>query len=102
MLNDQLTSSIAGIILKYVKSETGRMTWISDTAGINRREFNRNGLAKMKLHRLLRIIYALALCMDEEQFENLMYDISDSIVEYMEHYDETLLTERKNLYHTKR
>lgn len=91
-LKTQLTSEVAGIVLEYVKAKKGRLTWISEVTGINRREFNRHGLAKMKFHRLLRILYALSLCMDEEVFKEFMTEISDTILDYADAYDECLLT----------
>ena len=60
-LKDQLTREIAGIILRYVRNEKGRLSEISRDSRINRREFTIRGLAKMKLHRLLRILYDLCL-----------------------------------------
>jgi acyl-[acyl carrier protein]--UDP-N-acetylglucosamine O-acyltransferase len=91
---ERLTSEVAGIILKYVTERNGRLSRISEVTGINRREFNRRGLAKMKLHRLLRIVYALALYQNWDDFEEMMHDISDKIYEYVEDFDECLLTER--------
>lgn len=92
-LKQQLTSDVAGIILRYVKSEKGRLTWISEVASINRSEFNRRGLAKMKHHRLLRVIYALSLNIKEKEFHEFMHEISETILCYAEDYDEYLLTQ---------
>ena len=51
-LKDQLTREIAGIILRYVRNEKGRLSEISRDSRINRREFTIRGLAKMKLRPL--------------------------------------------------
>ena len=60
-LKDKLSREVAGIILRYVKNRKGRLTQMSEDSRINRREFNVQGINKMRLHRLLRILYALHL-----------------------------------------
>ena len=91
-LKDQLTSEVSGIIMNYVREEKGRLTWISEVTGINRKEFTRRGLAKMKLYRLLRIIYALSLRLDEDEMMHIMEEVLGVIYEYVDDYDECLLT----------
>ena len=78
MLKDELTSNVAGIILHHVKETKGRLTEISDLCGINRKEFNRRGLAKMKSYR---------------QFDAMWQEILDEIRKFSDDYDYTLLDE---------
>lgn len=93
MLKEQLTSAVAGIILHHVRETKGRLTEVSDLCSINRKEFNRRGLSKMKLHRLLRLVYALALIMPYREFDVMWKDILDEIRNYSDDYDFTLLDE---------
>jgi hypothetical protein len=95
MLKEKLTSMIAGIILREVRNPQckGRLTQISDVCRINRREFNVRGLSKMKLHRLLRIIYALALVMTPSQFERMMSEVRNTIVDLADEVDEAFFYE---------
>ena len=51
-----MTSDVAGIILEYLRSVKGRLTEVSNLSGINRREINRKGLAKMRMSRLMRLV----------------------------------------------
>lgn len=92
-LKEKLTRKVAGIILKYVKAEKGRLTRISEDARINRKEFNIRGLSMMKLHRLLRITHALYLELSFDEFAMMMNEINDTIIEYGENYEYTLLDE---------
>jgi hypothetical protein len=55
MLKDQLTSSCAGIILDEVRKE-GRLTFVSDECGINRKYFNRKMFRLLRFHRLVRLL----------------------------------------------
>ena len=63
MLRDELTSDVAGIILEYLRSVKGRLTEVSNLSGINRREINRKGLSKMRMNRLMRLVYTMQLVM---------------------------------------
>ena len=92
-LKDQLTSEIAGIILRYVRNRKGRLTEISNDSRINRKEFNVRGFANLKLHRLLRVIYALYLELPYAEFVKMTDEIRETIIEYGEDYDYTLLDE---------
>lgn len=94
MLKEQLTSKVAEIILRRVRMEKGRLTMVSDLSRINRKEFNIKGLSKMKMHRLLRIIYALALVLNEDEYRKMMNEMRDVIWEDMEYYDFLLLDEK--------
>lgn len=82
MLKNQLTSKVAGIILKTLREQKGRLTQVSDLCKINRREFNIRGLSKMKFHRQLRIIYALAVVLPALRYEQLMNEVSNEILDF--------------------
>ena len=92
-LKDQLTREIAGIILRYVRNEKGRLSEISRDSRINRREFTIRGLAKMKLHRLLRILYDLCLELPYAEYMKMMDEIRQTISDYTDEYDYALLDE---------
>ena len=89
----ELTSEVAGIILRHVRNPKGKLTEISELCRINRKEFNVRGLSKMKLHRLLRIIYALALTMSYDQYRKMTDEVRDVIWEHEECYDYLLFDE---------
>jgi hypothetical protein len=93
MLKEQLTSKVAGIILEHVRSKKGRLTELSDWCRINRKEFNIRGLSQMKFHRLLRILYALHLECEYYEWKQLWDEISETIQEFSDEYDFTLLDE---------
>lgn len=93
MLKDQLTSAVAGIILHHLRDFKGRLTEVSDLCNINRREFNRKGLSKMKMHRLLRLVYAMALVLPYQEYDMMWKDILDEIRNFSDDYDYTLLDE---------
>ena len=68
MVKEQFTSEVAGIILNHLREKKGRLTEVSDLCNINRKELNRKGLAKMKMHRLLRLIYAMELVLPYPEY----------------------------------
>lgn len=92
-LKDQMTSEIAGIILRYVRNRKGRLSEVSDDCRINRREFNVRGLSKMKFHRLLRIFYDLFLIMSLAEFVKMFEEIHNTLKDYADEHDYTLLDE---------
>ena len=92
-LKDQMTSKVTGIILAHVRNKKGRLTEISDDAKINRKEFNTRGLAKMQFHRVLRILYAVALDVPYAEYKQMMEEICETITEWSDDYDYTLLDE---------
>lgn len=92
-LKDQLTSEVVGIILLHVRNKKGRLTKISDDSKINRKEFNSSGLAKMKFHRVIRLLYAIAFELTYAEYKQMMNEIRDTITEWSDKYDYTLLDE---------
>ena len=78
MLRDELTSDVAGIILEYLRSVKGRLTEVSNLSGINRRELNRKGLSKMRMNRLMRLVYTMALVMPPERLREAVEKIHEA------------------------
>lgn len=83
LLREKLASDFAGIILGVVRNN-GWLTEISDTVGINRKHFCRKQMSVMQLHRLLRILTALAWKTSKPQFfyiwiklGKLIYEMGD-------------------------
>ena len=95
MLRDELTSDVAGIILEYLRSIKGRLTEVSNLSGINRREINRKGLAKMRMSRLMRLVYTMQLVMPPYKSEAMWQKIIEKVREYADYYDFILLDERR-------
>ena len=88
-----MTSEIAGIILQHVRNHKGRLSEVSDDCRINRREFNVRGISKMKFHRLLRIFYDLLLILTYAEFTKMMEEIINTLKDYADEYDYTVLDE---------
>ena len=95
MLRDELTSDVAGIILENLRSVKGRLTEVSNLSGINRRELNRKGLAKMRMNRLMRLVYAMLLIMPSKKSDAMWQKILEKVREYANYYDYILLDERR-------
>ena len=90
-----MTSDVAGIILEYLRSVKGRLTEVSNLSGINRRELNRRGLAKMRINRLMRLLYTMQLVMPPKASDAMWQKIHDKVREYADYYDYILLDERR-------
>ena len=95
MLRDELTSDVAGIILEYLRSVKGRLTEVSNLSGINRRELNRKGLSKMRMNRLMRLVYTMTLVMPPKASDAMWQKIFEKVREYADYYDFILLDERR-------
>ena len=95
MLRDELTSDVAGIILENLRSVKGRLTEVSNLSGINRRELNRKGLSKMRMNRLMRLVYAMLLIMPPKKSDAMWQKILEKVREYANYYDYILLDERR-------
>ena len=93
MVKEQFTSEVAGIILNHLREKKGRLTEVSDLCNINRKELNRKGLAKMKMHRLLRLMYAMELVLPYQEYDDMWTDILVKIREFSNVYDCTLFDE---------
>ncbi len=90
---EQLTSEVAGILLDYVRESRGRVTLISDATRINRKYFNVKGFERMKVHQMIRIVYALATVLTHEEFYHMMRQVHTCFEEYADEYDYDLLDE---------
>ena len=90
-----MTSDVAGIILESLRSVKGRLTEVSNLSGINRRELNRKGLAKMRMNRLMRLVYAMLLIMPPKKSDAMWKKILEKVREYANYYDYILLDERR-------
>jgi len=95
MIRDELTSDVAGIILECLRGAKGRMTEVSNLSGINRREINRKGLAKMRMGRLMRLVYTMVLVMPPKKSDAMWQQILEKVREYSAYYDFILLDERR-------
>ena len=93
MLKQQLTSEVSGIILDHVRETRGRLTLISDATRINRKHFNVRGFSQLKVHQMLRIIYALAVVMTNDEFHTMAEQLRRTIQDYADDYDYQLLDE---------
>ena len=93
MLKQQLTSEVAGIILDHVRETKGRLTLISDATRINRKHFTVRGFSQLRVHQMLRIVYALAVVMRYEDYRDMMGQIARTIERYSDEYDYMLLDE---------
>lgn len=82
---------LAVLILQVVREKRRRLTYVSDICRINRKEFTEEGLAKMRLSRLTRILYALYLILEPEELEDMERRIHEMFKQYAEQYDEQLL-----------
>ena len=95
MLRDELTSDVAGIILESLRSVKGRMTEVSNLSGINRRELNRKGLSKMRMNRLMRLVYTMTLVMPPKASDAMWQKIIEKVRDYAKDFDFILLDERR-------
>lgn len=96
MLRDQLVSTCIGYILDAVRSERGRLTFVSSESQICREYFNRKRFQTLKLFRVIRVLYALAMEMDRNEFLLIGHDIFAEIWDMQEMYGYELLDEYRN------
>ena len=92
-LKQQLTHEVAGIILDTVREKKGRLTEISDLCRINRKHFNVKGFSQLRMHQLLRVVYALAVVLNYEDYRDMMARIARTIESYSDEFDYMLLDE---------
>lgn len=87
MINNQLSSLIVSIMLEAIREEKGRLTAISDMCVINRQEFDKEGIEKLRLNRFVRLGAAMAAIMPRKRFQQMGQEIADTFwhtVERME------------------
>lgn len=92
-LKEQLASEVTGIFLDRVRERKGRVTLISDATGINRKHFNMRGFQRLKVHQMIRIVYALATVLTHEEFYHMMRQVHTCFEDYADEYDYDLLDE---------
>lgn len=95
MLRDKLTSNCVGIILNAVRKESGTLTFISDESQVNRKFFTRKEFKKLKLFRVIRVLYVLAMCLDRYTFVHLGEQMFNIIWEMQDEHEFNLLDELK-------
>lgn len=87
-----LSKKFAEIILQHLRSKKGRLTRISDMCSINRREFTTEGLSRMKISRLLVILYAMNLELYYDEYEQMVKELCHTFEDFATQYDTMLLT----------
>ena len=95
MLRDKLVSNCVGIILNAVRKESGTLTFISDESQVNRKFFTRKEFKKLKLFRVIRVLYVLAMCLDRYTFVQLGEQMFNIIWEMQDEHEFNLLDELK-------
>lgn len=87
MTTDQITSHVAGIILRHVRDKRGRLTLVSDMCKINRREFCHEGIAKMRFYRLVLIIAALFIVQHSFETRKMLTEIVNDFRAFVNDYE---------------
>lgn len=87
MTTDQITSHVVGIILRHVRDKRGRLTLVSDMCRINRREFSQQGIAKMRLYRLVLIIAALFIVQHSFETKKMVDEIVNDFLAFVNDYE---------------
>lgn len=95
MLKDQLISKSVGCIIDVVRSERGRLSFVSDEAQVNLQYFNRRMFRALRFFQVIRVLYVLAIRMDREEFMHIGQDMFAEIWDFADDYDFTLLDEGK-------
>ncbi len=88
MIRNLLARLIAEIMLEAIRERRGCLTAVSDMCAINRGEFHPEGIAKMRLDRIVRLGQAMAYCMPREQYEAMKRKISELFWEWVEKMDD--------------
>jgi len=96
LLREQLSNDCAGIILDAVKSESGRLRFISEESKINRKYLTRKTFRTLRWFRLVRVLYCLAMKMGRMDFRKLGANLFDEIWEMADSWGYELLDERKS------
>lgn len=91
-LKERLVSACSGIILKEVRKK-GRLTFISDECGINRKYLNRRKMQLLRFHRLVKLLYATSSWMSRERFVNMGADLFGKIWDFNNEYDDRFYSE---------
>ena len=95
LLREQLAHDCAGIILDAVRSESGRLQFVSEESKVNRKFFTRKAFRTVRWFRLIRILYCLSMKMSCKDFTHLGSRLFQEIWLRAEIYDYDLLDERQ-------
>ena len=96
MLRDQLVSKCAGVILDAVRSERGRLTFVSGESQVNRQYFNRKKFRTLKLFRVIRVLYVLAMEMERDEFIMIGDKVFEEIWDMQDDWGYDLLDEKSH------
>lgn len=95
LLREQLVHDCAGVILDAVRSESGRLQFVSEESKVNRKFFTRKTFRTVRWFRLIRILYCLSMKMSCKDFTHLGSRLFQEIWLRAEIYDYDLLDERQ-------
>lgn len=95
LLREQLVHDCAGVILDAVRSESGRLQFVSEESKVNRKFFTRKAFRTVRWFRLIRILYCLSMKMSCKDFTHLGSRLFQEIWLRAELYDYDLLDERQ-------
>ena len=95
LLREQLVHDCAGVILDAVRSESGRLQFVSEESKVNRKFFTRKAFRTVRWFRLIRILYCLSMKMSCKDFTLLGSRLFQEIWLRAEIYDYDLLDERQ-------
>ena len=93
--NEQFVNDCAGILLDAVRSESGRLQFVSEESKINRKFFTRKTFRTMRWFKLIRMLYCLSMKMEREEFCQLGKRLFLEIWLKADRCEYTLLDERK-------
>ena len=77
---EKLTSECTGIILSVVRVR-GRLWYISDVSGINRKYLNKKMFRSLRFYRLVKLLFWTSEWMDKKQFVALGTELFEKIWE---------------------
>jgi hypothetical protein len=77
---EKLTSECTGIILSVVRVK-GRLWYISDVSGINRKYLNKKMFRSLRFYRVLKLLFWTSEWMDKKQFVALGTKLFEKIWE---------------------
>lgn len=95
LLREQLVHDCAGVILDAVRSESGRLQFVSEESKVNRKFFTRKAFRTVRWFRLIRILYCLSMKMSCKDFTHLGSRLFQEIWLRADLYDYDLLDERQ-------
>ena len=91
-LKERLVSTCSGIILNEVRKK-GRLTFISDECGINRKYLIRGRVQLLRFHRLVKLLYATSSWMNRDRFTEMGAELFGEIWDFNNEYDDRFYSE---------